>query len=296
VKVLTMILAMAAAAAPVEGPARTEKFRVPTDLMPRAVKVRVWLPPGFDEAPPASVPLILFLHDGYGSERSFFREGFDDILRGMIDRHEVPPIAVASPRTVGTFNSNDYRGRRRVMDFLASELVPVLLARYPQLRRDVAGRGLTGISLGGYGAVKLALRHPGRFGSVSAQSTWVEDLSWEYQQSRGFLMRWWMGRTFGKTEETTTAPRESLFSVITEAPDRTDRVPPLLLITGHDDPSVATGNHQRLEEALRAAGIRFTGSRQPGSHEWEFWRATFPEIVRFHASVSGRRGSPAPAE
>ncbi len=291
-----MILAMAAAAsAPVEGPARVEKLRVPTELMPRAVKVRVWLPPGFAEADPGSVPLILFLHDGFGSEKSFFRENLDEILLGMIDRREVPPIAVASPRTVGTFNSNDYRGQRRVMDFLASELVPALLARYPRLRRDVAGRGLTGISLGGYGAVKIGLRHPDLFGSVSALSTWVEDLSWEYQQSRGFLMRWWMGRTFGTTEETTTSPRESLFNVITEATDRADRMPPLHLITGNDDPWVGNGKHQRLEEALRGAGIRFTGSRRPGGHEWEFWRATFPEIVRFHASVFARRAGPSPA-
>jgi len=44
-------------------------------------------------------------------------------------------MVVASPRTFGTFNSNDRLGKARAFDFLVDVLVPELLSRFPQLRR-----------------------------------------------------------------------------------------------------------------------------------------------------------------
>ncbi|MFI5180102.1 MAG: alpha/beta hydrolase [Thermoanaerobaculia bacterium] len=278
-----LVLATAARGTLSGSPSRTELILLESPLMPDPVPVRLWFPPGFSAASPGSVPLLVFLHDGYGSERSFFRRGLAAILDDAIARGDVPPIVVASPRTLGTYNSNDYLGKRRTFDFLADALVPGLLARYPQLRRDRAGRGLTGISLGGYGALKIALRGPARFGAVSALSTWVEDLSFDFQRKQGLFGRWTMGKVFGKTAQTSVIRRESLFVILEGLEAEGDTRPALLLITGDRDPWVVNGNHQRLESALVAAGVSFEARRSVGGHEWPFWRAVFCEILEFHA-------------
>lgn len=54
--------------------------------------------------------------------------------------------------------------------FLVDELVPAVEARWP-VRRDAAGRGVMGASLGGFAALSVTARRPGVFGRCGAQST-----------------------------------------------------------------------------------------------------------------------------
>ena len=279
-----LLAATVRGASPAPSP-RTEEILIPTTTMPKPVPVRLRLPAGFDEAPPGSLPLLVFLHDGYGSEKSFSGRKLDGILDAMIARGEVPPMVVASPRTFGTYNSNDVLGRARAFDFLVDVLVPELLSRFPHLRRDRAGRGLTGISMGAYGSLKIFLRRPELFGAVSALSPWVEDLSFEFQKTQSFFLRLTLGRVFGKTAETNTIRSESLFVILdsSRAP-RSDR-PCLLLVAGDAEHWVVNGNVGRLEAALEGAGIPFESRTRTGGHEWDFWRASFPEIVLFHSAA-----------
>jgi enterochelin esterase-like enzyme len=266
---------------------RTAEIRIPTTTMPKPVPVRLRLPAGFDEAPPGSLPLLVFLHDGYGSQKSFSGRKLDRILDGMIARGEVPPMVVASPRTFGTYNSNDRLGKARAFDFLVDVLVPELLDRFPQLRRDPAGRGLTGISMGAYGSLKIALRRPELYGAVSALSPWVEDLSFEFQESQSFFLRLTLGRVFGKTAETSTLRSESLFAILdSPGAQRSDR-PPLLLVTGDTEHWFVNGDVGRLEAALEGAGIPYESRTRAGGHDWDSWRASFPEIVFFHSAAFG---------
>ncbi len=274
-------------AASPSSPSRTEEIRIPTTTMPKPVPVRLRLPDGFDEAPQGSLPLFVFLHDGYGSERSFSRRGLDRILDGMTARGEVPPMVVASPRTFGTYNSNDRLGRVRAFDFLVDVLVPELLSRVPQLRRDRAGRALTGISMGGYGSLKIFLRRPELFGAVSALSPWVEELSFEFQEMQGLFLRLTLGRLFGRTAETSTLRNESLFEILASSRLPRSGHPPLLLVTGDDERWFVNGNFGRLEAALEAAGIPFDSRTRAGGHDWPLWRASFPEVILFHAEAFG---------
>jgi pimeloyl-ACP methyl ester carboxylesterase len=259
---LAPFLVAAAVRAASPGPvSRTEEIRIPTTTMPKPVAVRLWLPAGFDEAPTGSLPLLVFLHDGYGSQKTFSGRKLDRILDGMIARGEVPPMVVASPRTFGTYNSNDRLGKVCAFDFLVDVLVPELLSRFPQLRRDRAGRGLTGISMGAYGSLKVALRRPELLGAVSALSPWVEDLSFEFQKTQNFFLRLTLGRVFGKTAETSSIRSESLFVILDETGGpRSDR-PRLLLVTG--DGARRRGHPVRVPDPLRRSRLGLLESVVP---------------------------------
>ena len=141
--------------------------------------------------------------------------------------------------------------------------------------------------MGAYGSLKIVLRRPELYGAVSALSPWVEDLSFEFQKTQSFIPRLTLGWVFGKTAETSTIRSESLF-VILDGPGapRSDR-PPLLLVAGDAERWVVNGSVRRLEAALDAAGIPYESRTRPGGHDWDFWRASFPEIVRFHSAVFG---------
>ena len=57
----------------------------------------------------------------------------------------------------------------RYEDFFVKEFLPFIESHY-RIRADRAHRGITGVSMGGYGALRFAFRYPQLFGSVSAHS------------------------------------------------------------------------------------------------------------------------------
>ena len=68
-----------------------------------------------------------------------------------------------------TFYVNSQDGHDRYEDFFIQELVPEIDRKY-RTRAVASERGISGVSMGGYGALHLAMRHPDVFGSASAHS------------------------------------------------------------------------------------------------------------------------------
>lgn len=95
--------------------------------------------------------------------------GGEKILANLLSEGQVGPFIVVLPNGGKSFYVNSYNGRERYEDFLIQELVPWADRSYRTLR-DRRARGVAGDSMGGYGALHLAMRHPDVFGSASAQS------------------------------------------------------------------------------------------------------------------------------
>ena len=81
----------------------------------------------------------------------------------------LPEFLVVAPGGEGTWFSDFHDGSRRYERFLADDLPREIAGRY-RVRDGASARAVTGISMGGYGAFKLALKHPGVYGSVSSLS------------------------------------------------------------------------------------------------------------------------------
>jgi S-formylglutathione hydrolase FrmB len=76
---------------------------------------------------------------------------------------------MVAPEGRGSFYINSADGRSRYSDFFRTEFLPFVETHYRVLRAR-RSRGVTGLSMGGYGALRLAFAYPQLFGSVSAQS------------------------------------------------------------------------------------------------------------------------------
>ena len=123
--------------------------------------IQVYLPARFRNE--RRYPLLI-LHDG----RDYLR--FTDlktILDNLIHRLEIPPMVVALTQ------SNDrlveYADDERHARFLVEDLLPVLEADYPLVRKPEA-RALGGASFGAVASLACAWRHPGVFGKLLLQS------------------------------------------------------------------------------------------------------------------------------
>lgn len=112
---------------------------------------------------------LYFLHGLFENEQSWIDRGGKQILDDLRSRGEIGNFLVVLPDGGTTFYVNSVDGRDRYEDFFIQELVPFMDRNYRTIpKRDA--RGISGTSMGGYGALHLAMRHPEIFGSAAAQS------------------------------------------------------------------------------------------------------------------------------
>jgi S-formylglutathione hydrolase FrmB len=134
-------------------------------------KMVVYLPPGYDETS-KRFPVIYFLPNPFdGSYRSAFdkrdAQGLFDraIAAGVIERFILVSVDMTTPLGSSWYVNSPATGNWE--DFLVKELVPDIDASFKTLRnRD--SRGIAGIFMGGYGAIRVGMRHSDVFGSVYA--------------------------------------------------------------------------------------------------------------------------------
>jgi enterochelin esterase-like enzyme len=137
--------------------------------------VDVYLPPGYAAAPQRRYPVLYLLHGEPGRPGAFL----ETVRMGVVEdelvamRRAQPLILVMPFGSTGTFNDKEWANGVRPHEgwetFLARDVVGAVDARFRTIR-DGAGRGIGGLSEGGYGAINIALHHPAEFGLVESWS------------------------------------------------------------------------------------------------------------------------------
>ncbi len=141
-------------------------------------KISIYLPPGYEESN-KRYPVIYFLHGFTGTHEM---QGMKEILDYAIESKRIRPFILVIPNQLttygGSFYSNsEYFGNWE--DFTAFDLVSYVDKNYRTIATKES-RGITGHSMGGYGAIKLAMHHPDIFNTVYAISPGALTIVREY--------------------------------------------------------------------------------------------------------------------
>jgi S-formylglutathione hydrolase FrmB len=148
---------------------RVECNSLPSRILARAVPYCVVLPPAFDADKSRHFPVLYFLHGLGDNEQSFVHTGSWNLTEDLREKGDLKDFLIATPDGEASFYINSKDGKERYEDFLLLEFFPFIEKRY-RVSPGRAHRAIAGISMGGYGALHLAFRHPQLFVSVSAQS------------------------------------------------------------------------------------------------------------------------------
>lgn len=141
--------------------------------------ILIYLPPGYDTSGATRYPVLYLLH-GYGGDDTYYKGLYSvgNILDDMINSGEIQPMIVVTPDASNQFggsfytNSPEVGGRSfagNMESFVTTDVVDYVDSTYYTLA-DRHHRGISGHSMGGYGAVKLAMLHNNLFGSASSMS------------------------------------------------------------------------------------------------------------------------------
>jgi S-formylglutathione hydrolase FrmB len=152
---------------------RLSQLRVYSPALGREANVRVLTPEGFDPATD-HLPVLWLLHGGFGTAADWTNVGGAEALTAGMPLIVVMPDAGTGGWYADWRNATS-EGRQRWETFHLGELRPFVEARY-QTRTDRGGRAVAGLSMGGFGAMHYAARHPDLFGFAASFSGAVDIL------------------------------------------------------------------------------------------------------------------------
>jgi S-formylglutathione hydrolase FrmB len=142
-----------------------------------------------------------------------------------------------------------------------------------------AHRGIGGISMGGYGAVKLALKHPEHY-SFAAIMSGPLDIT----RRPASLRRW--GQTlmiwsiFGLRPA--SRQNEDVFSLLDRVPTSQIQSTRWFASCGKSDPLYAV--NLRFMAEMRQRGVKLDEITTPGAHDWQSWNTAMPLLFKAAAA------------
>ncbi len=233
--------------------AQVETREIPSHAMGRTIPARVILPAAYP-ADTSRFPVLYLLH-GYGGNYRNWDERTG--IRELADRHGI--IIVCPDGGADSWYLDSPREAGSQYETHVAQEVPQFIDRHYRTVRARTGRAISGLSMGGHGALLLAFRHGEIFGAAGSMSGGVD--------LRPFADRWGIAQKIGPLSEYPERWRAS--SVI----ENITRFPPdtlaLIIDCGVADFFLAV--NRVLHQKLLAAGIPHDYIERPGGHSWGYW-------------------------
>ncbi len=264
---------------PLDGAAETVFRRVPSRALGGDAAVSLLLPPSYGASPGTRYPVLYFLHDALGNEKTLLARGVAEQLEASMRAGSMPEMIVVAPRGSGSWYIDSFDGRQRYSSFLDEELVPWVDAGYRTLPVR-ASRAVAGISMGGYGALRWALRDPGRFSWVGGLSPAVLQLTSRAVSELQFFQRLSLTKVFGKDERTNVLRANDLYQLLLDDPSLAGRLPPISLRAGLDDEYHIDMLSVYLSKYLSAMGATASLTLEQGTHDWGYWKVSLPVLLK----------------
>lgn len=254
-KLLCVIAAVVLRCVPVIASDRIATIEVPTTLIPGPMKCTVILPERYCAPGDTSRYPVVYMLNGHGGDYRSWPSLMPqaDSLATLYD-----VIMVCPDGRNSWYWDSPVDPSMQMESFFVDCLVPAVDSLYRTVRARDA-RAITGLSMGGHGALWLAWRHPDLFGAAGSMSGGVDACS--------FPDKWNKADRLGKYEDNPSLWADH--AVIGLVPSLKPGEVYLIVDCGYDDFFFADNN--RLHAALIERGIPHDYIVRPGGHTGEYW-------------------------
>ena len=127
--------------------------------MGKEIKFNILFPKDYKEDTESRYPVVYMLK-GYGEAGKDWTSWISQIK--TLEANDVAPMIYIFPECYNSYYCNSYDGKNPYMDMIINELVPFVDKSYRTIA-DRQHRAVMGYSMGGFGAMALALKHPETF-------------------------------------------------------------------------------------------------------------------------------------
>jgi len=239
----------------------------------RNMPYRVILPAAM--SPNAKFPVVYLLHGGGGNYRDW--SNYSDVAQ-----YAARGLILVMPEGESSYYVNAVdRPQDRFEDYITKDLIAEVEARFP-VAPGRANRAIVGISMGGFGAVVLSLKHPDLFEFVGGLSSAIDVPSrpfsikrvGQYREHRAIFGPWG-GRS----------RRDNNPFVLAENVDP-QGVPFLFLSCGEQEGLLPA--NKRFAAILKKRGFKYEFHSGAGGHDWNQWNSRIPDLFQSLKEHLGR--------
>jgi len=251
--------------------------RLDSRTLGRDYRFTVYLPDGYDGAR-SNHPVFYLLHGSAGDEHDWPVKGrIAATLDRLIAAGRIPPTVVVMPGHKGMWWVDGHGEKAETV--LLTELMPEVERRF-HTRADRSGRGIGGLSAGGYAAIRIVFQHPDLFAAALALSPAIYEpvppgnssalRDPAFHKDGAFDADLWRRLNW-----------RSLFDAYTAQPVKV----PLYINSGDRDRFDIAYHAAVFHRALRAHQPGATVFRVvDGDHEWPVWESTIGEALEYTLS------------
>ncbi len=268
-------------------------------------RARVWLPPSYASQPQRRYPVAYYLHGAFGNEDNWLEQGRLGATLDSLVAAGMPELIVVMPDGDDGFYTTwnflgDWPGCRRNRppnaepadaycvpwphydDYIARDLVQYVDGHYRTIA-DRRHRGIAGLSMGGYGAIALAVAYPDVFSAAASHSGVLAPAAgggriplprdrFDFDSLRA---SWSTGLwqvlqpPFGK-DSVAWAARDPANLAARLMRRDTALMPALYVDCGAED--FLLHQNRAFRDALLKSGGQLLYREHAGSHNWDYWR------------------------
>ena len=238
---------------------KAESVEIFSDIMNKNIPAFIVIPDSYSGRND-SLPVILLLH-GYGGDYKNWSSK-TNLLRQADEFNFI--IVCPDGNRNSWYLDSPIEPESQYKTFFINELVPWIKKNFRTNQM-----GITGLSMGGHGAFYLAIRHPELFDAVSGMSSGV-DLTFS-------TVKWELAKILGPFE--LYPNRWYDHSIVNMVDLIQEEFMPILIDCGYDDFFIDI--NRSLHHRLIDKNISHIYVEKPGGHNWDYWRNTLDEHLRF---------------
>jgi S-formylglutathione hydrolase FrmB len=277
---------------PLHAQSRIDCGALNSQILKHPVHYCVYLPASYDaganQLPARNYPVLYYLHGLGDNERTLFNGGGWTLLDDLRQQHKMGEFLIAAPEGDRTFYINSSDGSVRYSDFFLQEFIPLIEKKY-RIGKGRENRAISGISMGGYGALRFAFAHPEMFSAVSAQSAaLITESPQELDAAArsGAPMGKLLSIVFGNPIEAAHWKANSPFDLARRNQTGLRKVA-IYFNCGQDDNYGFEKGAAALHGELEKEGIKHEYHPYPGDHSLPYFLAHFTEVMEFHSRAFG---------
>jgi len=259
-----------------------EGLSISSKILKHSVNYSVYLPPDY-EISKRNYPVVYLLHGYTDDETAWVQFGeVNQSLDKGIASGKIPPMIVVMPDAGLTWYINDFEGKVNYEDMFIREFIPFIESKY-RIRAKKRYRGISGLSMGGYGAFLYAIKYPELFAACAPLSAAI----YTEEEVIGYTQERW-----NRTEAVMYGKGLKGKNRLTKHWKANN---PLLLLKNADVEKLKTvryyfdcGDDDFLYRGNAATHVLLRNLKIPhefrmrdGKHNWQYWRIGIIDALSF---------------
>lgn len=270
---------------------RVEYAEFESASLGQRVRYAVSLPASYDQKPGRRYPVVIFLHGLNNTERDWETEGMQSRLEELRAAGKVGDFILASPFGANSFYLNA-KGGARYEDAVVRDFIPFVDKTY----RTIASRDarvVEGISMGGFGALLIAFKHPDLFAGVAAHSAALFDelpaAPADASNRLASFRHQLAARLFGSPPDAEHFRANNPLHLARANAAKLKGLKIYFDVGEADRYGFQTGNKQ-LDQVLTQAGVAHEFHLAPGGHGWAFLTSRAEPALTFVWDALRKKG------